>query len=118
MDECHLLLIVSSSGFLLFVSYWRWRFQLFLLLGASVPEGIPGWSPAARTLRNITNNSDMQPANRPANVAHVRNTNGSPHKFISVRQLSFPHLLSLWQLVPEEDKHAVTNIILILVNMD
>ncbi|XP_041805839.1 PAX-interacting protein 1 [Chelmon rostratus] len=39
--------------------------------GASVPEGIPGWSPAARTLRNITNNSDMQPANRPANVAHI-----------------------------------------------
>ncbi|XP_070774743.1 PAX-interacting protein 1 [Enoplosus armatus] len=38
---------------------------------ASVPEGIPGWSPAARTLRNITNNSDMQPANRPANVAHI-----------------------------------------------
>ncbi|KAK1878796.1 PAX-interacting protein 1 [Dissostichus eleginoides] len=36
-----------------------------------VPEGVPGWSPAARTLRNITNNSDMQPANRPANVAHI-----------------------------------------------
>ncbi|KAG7221040.1 hypothetical protein INR49_031211 [Caranx melampygus] len=39
--------------------------------GLSVPEGIPGWSPAARTLRNITNNSDMQPTNRPANVAHA-----------------------------------------------
>ncbi|GLD67180.1 PAX-interacting protein 1 isoform X1, partial [Lates japonicus] len=39
--------------------------------GVSVPEGIPGWSPAARTLRNITNNSDMQPANRPANVSHI-----------------------------------------------
>ncbi|KAM7378688.1 hypothetical protein PAMP_004294 [Pampus punctatissimus] len=39
--------------------------------GVSLPEGIPGWSPAARTLRNITNNSDMQPANRPANVAHI-----------------------------------------------
>uniref|UniRef100_A0A673A3K0 PAX-interacting protein 1 n=1 Tax=Sphaeramia orbicularis TaxID=375764 RepID=A0A673A3K0_9TELE len=38
----------------------------------SVPEGIPGWSPAARTLRNITNNSDIQPAARPANIAHVR----------------------------------------------
>ncbi|XP_033507177.1 PAX-interacting protein 1 [Epinephelus lanceolatus] len=36
--------------------------------GVSVPEG---WSQAARTLRNITNNSDMQPANRPANVAHI-----------------------------------------------
>ncbi|XP_028449789.1 PAX-interacting protein 1 isoform X2 [Perca flavescens] len=39
--------------------------------GVPVPEGIPGWSPAARTLRNITNNSDMQPASRPANVAHI-----------------------------------------------
>ncbi|KAJ4936581.1 hypothetical protein JOQ06_001170 [Pogonophryne albipinna] len=39
--------------------------------GVPVPEGVPGWSPAARTLRNITNNSDMQPANRPANVAHI-----------------------------------------------
>nr|XP_020441129.1 PAX-interacting protein 1 [Monopterus albus] len=38
--------------------------------GTSVPEGIPGWSPAARTLRNITN-SDMQPANRPANATHI-----------------------------------------------
>uniref|UniRef100_A0A673A3J3 PAX-interacting protein 1 n=1 Tax=Sphaeramia orbicularis TaxID=375764 RepID=A0A673A3J3_9TELE len=35
-------------------------------------KGIPGWSPAARTLRNITNNSDIQPAARPANIAHVR----------------------------------------------
>ncbi|XP_034039105.1 PAX-interacting protein 1 isoform X2 [Thalassophryne amazonica] len=34
-------------------------------------ESIPGWSPAARTLRNITNNSDMQPSTRPANVAHI-----------------------------------------------
>nr|XP_046263839.1 PAX-interacting protein 1 isoform X2 [Scatophagus argus] len=39
--------------------------------GVSVPESIPGWSPAARTLRNITNNSDMQPANQSANVAHI-----------------------------------------------
>ncbi|XP_061746291.1 PAX-interacting protein 1 [Nerophis ophidion] len=40
--------------------------------GVSVPEGIPGWSPAAaRTLRNITNNSDMQPIIRPASVAHI-----------------------------------------------
>ncbi|TKS80446.1 PAX-interacting protein 1 PAX transactivation activation domain-interacting protein [Collichthys lucidus] len=39
--------------------------------GVSIPEDIPGWSPAARTLRNITNNSDMQPANRPANVPHI-----------------------------------------------
>lgn len=41
--------------------------------GVSVPESMSGWSPAVRTLRNITNNSDMQPANRAASV-HVRNT--------------------------------------------
>ncbi|XP_072219210.1 PAX-interacting protein 1 [Leuresthes tenuis] len=39
--------------------------------GVSVADGIPGWSPTIRTLRNITNNSDMQPASRPANVAHI-----------------------------------------------
>ena len=40
--------------------------------GSERPEGMAGWSPAARTLRNITNNSDIQQANRPSNVAHVR----------------------------------------------
>ncbi|XP_014826233.1 PREDICTED: PAX-interacting protein 1 isoform X1 [Poecilia mexicana] len=35
--------------------------------GVSGPEG---WNPTMRTLRNITNNSDMQPTNRPA-VAHI-----------------------------------------------
>uniref|UniRef100_A0A3Q0RFT2 PAX-interacting protein 1 n=1 Tax=Amphilophus citrinellus TaxID=61819 RepID=A0A3Q0RFT2_AMPCI len=47
--------------------------------GVSVPESMPGWSPAVRTLRNITNNSDMQPANRPASV-HVRKSSGSLHQ--------------------------------------
>ncbi|KAK2844043.1 hypothetical protein Q5P01_010702 [Channa striata] len=39
--------------------------------GLLVSEGIPRWSPTTRTLRNITNNSEIQPANRPANVAHI-----------------------------------------------
>ncbi|XP_019739385.1 PAX-interacting protein 1 isoform X1 [Hippocampus comes] len=39
--------------------------------GVSLPDSLPGWSPAARTLRNITNNSDMPPAIRPTNVAHI-----------------------------------------------
>ncbi|XP_077392039.1 PAX-interacting protein 1 [Festucalex cinctus] len=39
--------------------------------GASLPDSIPGWSPAARTLRNITNNSEMQPTIQPTNVAHI-----------------------------------------------
>nr|XP_029479523.1 PAX-interacting protein 1-like [Oncorhynchus nerka] len=38
--------------------------------GAERPEGMAGWSPAARTLRNITNNSDIQQTTRPSNVAH------------------------------------------------
>ncbi|CAB1317487.1 unnamed protein product [Coregonus sp. 'balchen'] len=39
--------------------------------GAERPEGMAGWSPAARTLRNITNNSDIQQTTRPSNVAHI-----------------------------------------------
>ncbi|XP_029381392.1 PAX-interacting protein 1 [Echeneis naucrates] len=39
--------------------------------GLSIPEGMPGWSPSTRTLRNITNNSEMQSTNRPGNVAHI-----------------------------------------------
>uniref|UniRef100_A0A1A8C8X4 PAX-interacting protein 1 n=5 Tax=Nothobranchius TaxID=28779 RepID=A0A1A8C8X4_NOTKA len=38
--------------------------------GVSVTDGIPGWNQTIRTLRNITNSSDMQPAGRPA-VAHI-----------------------------------------------
>ncbi len=46
--------------------------------GGGVPLGVErsdvmgGWNPAARTLRNITNNTDTQQASRPSNVAHVR----------------------------------------------
>uniref|UniRef100_A0A8C7XCX1 PAX-interacting protein 1 n=1 Tax=Oryzias sinensis TaxID=183150 RepID=A0A8C7XCX1_9TELE len=36
------------------------------------PARIPGWSTAMITLRNITNASDVQTANRPPNVAHVK----------------------------------------------
>lgn len=35
------------------------------------PEVMAAWSPAVRTLRNITNNADIQQVNRPSNVAHV-----------------------------------------------
>uniref|UniRef100_G3UGC8 PAX-interacting protein 1 n=1 Tax=Loxodonta africana TaxID=9785 RepID=G3UGC8_LOXAF len=34
-------------------------------------EMIASWSPAVRTLRNITNNADIQQMNRPSNVAHL-----------------------------------------------
>ncbi|XP_039892881.1 PAX-interacting protein 1 isoform X1 [Simochromis diagramma] len=43
--------------------------------GVSVPESMSGWSPAVRTLRNITNNSDMQPANRAASVHIIQPAN-------------------------------------------
>ncbi|XP_030608412.1 PAX-interacting protein 1 isoform X1 [Archocentrus centrarchus] len=48
--------------------------------GVSVPESMPGWSPAVRTLRNITNNSDMQPANRPASVHIIPNLTANQTK--------------------------------------
>lgn len=53
----------------------------FCFVGVSVPESIPGWSLANRTLRNITNNSDMQPVNRPVNTGHVRNVNQCSYVF-------------------------------------
>ena len=34
-------------------------------------EMMAAWSPAVRTLRNITNSADIQQINRPSNVAHV-----------------------------------------------
>lgn len=35
------------------------------------PEMLAAWSPAVRTLRNITNSADIQQMGRPSNVAHV-----------------------------------------------
>uniref|UniRef100_W5N465 PAX-interacting protein 1 n=1 Tax=Lepisosteus oculatus TaxID=7918 RepID=W5N465_LEPOC len=39
--------------------------------GPERPELLGSWNPAARTLRNITNNADIQQVTRPSNVAHV-----------------------------------------------
>ena len=39
--------------------------------GPERPEVMAAWSPAMRTLRNITNNADIQQMSRPSNVAHV-----------------------------------------------
>ncbi|MXQ94182.1 hypothetical protein E5288_WYG010356 [Bos mutus] len=42
------------------------------LQGPERPEVMAAWSPAMRTLRNITNNADIQQmSSRPSNVAHV-----------------------------------------------
>lgn len=38
------------------------------------------WSPAVRTLRNITNNADIQQINRPSNVAHILQSLSAPTK--------------------------------------
>ncbi|EMP37523.1 PAX-interacting protein 1 [Chelonia mydas] len=39
--------------------------------GSERPEMMTTWSPAVRTLRNITNSADIQQINRPSNVAHA-----------------------------------------------
>ena len=41
------------------------------LPGSERPEAMAAWSPAVRTLRNITNSADIQQMSRPPNVAHV-----------------------------------------------
>ncbi|XP_062955465.1 PAX-interacting protein 1 isoform X2 [Cynocephalus volans] len=43
-------------------------------------EMIATWSPAVRTLRNITNNADIQQINRPSNVAHILQSLSAPTK--------------------------------------
>ncbi|KAK1173993.1 PAX-interacting protein 1-like [Acipenser oxyrinchus oxyrinchus] len=43
-------------------------------------EMMASWSPAVRTLRNITNNADIQQASRPSNVAHILQTLSAPTK--------------------------------------
>ncbi|XP_063159441.1 PAX-interacting protein 1 [Candoia aspera] len=44
------------------------------------PEMMATWSPAVRTLRNITNNADIQQVNRPSNVAHILQSLSAPTK--------------------------------------
>uniref|UniRef100_A0A670J7U9 PAX-interacting protein 1 n=1 Tax=Podarcis muralis TaxID=64176 RepID=A0A670J7U9_PODMU len=44
------------------------------------PEMMAAWSPAVRTLRNITNNADIQQVNRPSNVAHILQSLSAPTK--------------------------------------
>ncbi|EPY79876.1 hypothetical protein CB1_000880045 [Camelus ferus] len=43
-------------------------------------EMMASWSPAVRTLRNITNNADIQQINRPSNVAHILQSLSAPTK--------------------------------------
>ncbi|XP_055277605.1 PAX-interacting protein 1 isoform X1 [Moschus berezovskii] len=50
------------------------------LQGPERPEVMAAWSPAMRTLRNITNNADIQQISRPSNVAHILQSLSAPTK--------------------------------------
>uniref|UniRef100_A0AC11CB84 PAX interacting protein 1 n=1 Tax=Ovis aries TaxID=9940 RepID=A0AC11CB84_SHEEP len=50
------------------------------LQGPERPEVMAAWSPAMRTLRNITNNADIQQMSRPSNVAHILQSLSAPTK--------------------------------------
>ncbi|XP_069443294.1 PAX-interacting protein 1 isoform X2 [Ovis canadensis] len=50
------------------------------LQGPERPEVMATWSPAMRTLRNITNNADIQQMSRPSNVAHILQSLSAPTK--------------------------------------
>ncbi|CAI9160913.1 unnamed protein product [Rangifer tarandus platyrhynchus] len=50
------------------------------LQGPERPEVMATWSPAVRTLRNITNNADIQQISRPSNVAHILQSLSAPTK--------------------------------------
>lgn len=85
------------------------------------PE-MPAWSPAARTLRNITNSADIQQINRPSNVAHILQSlsastknleqvnpsqQGHPNRmlFSQVKQLTpEPHLLPQSHQTPPQQQ--------------
>ncbi|XP_041102802.1 PAX-interacting protein 1-like [Polyodon spathula] len=48
--------------------------------GPERQEMMASWSPAVRTLRNITNSADIQQTSRPSNVAHILQTLSAPTK--------------------------------------
>lgn len=54
------------------------------------PDGAAPWSPAVRTLRNITNSADVPQMSRPSNVAHV----SRPGRADAVRGVSAPTVCS------------------------
>ncbi|XP_062982106.1 PAX-interacting protein 1 isoform X2 [Elgaria multicarinata webbii] len=71
------------------------------------PEMMAAWNPAVRTLRNITNNADIQQVNRPSNVAHILQSLSAPTKTLeqqvnhSQQGHSNAVLLSQVKLTPE-----------------
>ncbi|NXF16669.1 PAXI1 protein, partial [Rhodinocichla rosea] len=70
-------------------------------------EMMATWSPAVRTLRNITNSADIQQINRPSNVAHILQSLSAPTKSLEQQvnhsQQGHPNvvLFSQVKLTPE-----------------
>ncbi|XP_072110162.1 PAX-interacting protein 1 isoform X1 [Mobula birostris] len=54
--------------------------------GPERPEMVAAWSPAVRTLRNITNNADIQQISRPSNVAQILQSLSAPTKNLEANQ--------------------------------
>ncbi|RXM97533.1 PAX-interacting protein 1 [Acipenser ruthenus] len=84
--------------------------------GPERQEMMASWSPAVRTLRNITNNADIQQASRPSNVAHSFSL-VPEHSFLvgcifSIadypEQMSDKQLLATWKRALREGKRCVT----------
>ncbi|MGH0154568.1 UNVERIFIED_CONTAM: hypothetical protein FKN15_030603 [Acipenser sinensis] len=84
--------------------------------GPERQEMMASWSPAVRTLRNITNNADIQQSSRPSNVAHSFSL-VPEHSFLvgcifSIadypEQMSDKQLLATWKRALREGKRCVT----------
>nr|DBA25080.1 TPA: hypothetical protein GDO54_012651 [Pyxicephalus adspersus] len=82
--------------------------------GSERPDMIPFRSPAVRTLRNITNNAEIQQINRPSNVAHILQTLSASTKGLEQQsnhpQQGHPNAMLFSQvksLTPEAQQHLL-----------
>ncbi|XP_020371789.2 PAX-interacting protein 1 [Rhincodon typus] len=85
--------------------------------GAQGPEMVTAWSPAVRTLRNITNNADIQQISRPSNVAQILQSLSAPTKNLETtnqnqqgpdpRHSSAVLFTQVKQLTPEAQQHQL-----------
>uniref|UniRef100_A0A8C3YDH7 PAX-interacting protein 1 n=1 Tax=Catagonus wagneri TaxID=51154 RepID=A0A8C3YDH7_9CETA len=79
------------------------------LPGSERPELMAAWSPAMRTLRNITNNADIQQMNRPSNVAHILQSLSAPTKSLEQQvnhsQQGHPNAVLLSQVKVTTEPH-------------
>ncbi|XP_060681119.1 PAX-interacting protein 1 [Hemiscyllium ocellatum] len=85
--------------------------------GPPGPEMATAWSPAVRTLRNITNNADIQQISRPSNVAQILQSLSAPTKNLEAasqnqqgpdpRHPSAILFTQVKQLTPEAQQHQL-----------